>query len=96
LSVAAQSGDPSSTLSLYRTALRLRREHLGPEGLVWHSAPGADVLIFDRPLASGALRCAINQGTANVSIVDSSPLVASGPMGPGGELPPDTAAWWFV
>ena len=25
-----------------------------------------------------------------------SPLVASGPMGPGGELPPDTAAWWFV
>jgi alpha-glucosidase len=93
LSVAAQSGDPSSTLSLYRAALRLRREHLGPEGLVWHSAPGDDVLVFDRP---GGVRCAVNQGTAAASIVDSVPLVSSGPMGDGGELPPDTAAWWLV
>ncbi|MGH3414276.1 MAG: glycoside hydrolase family 13 protein, partial [Marmoricola sp.] len=31
LSVASQDADPGSTLNLYRTALRLRRELLGPE-----------------------------------------------------------------
>ena len=43
LSVAAQTGDPGSMLELYRSALRLRREHPGfrSEGMTWLDAPEA-------------------------------------------------------
>jgi alpha-glucosidase len=54
LSVEAQTGDPDSTLELYRSALALRREHpaLGAgtdtgTGLTWLDAPPG-VLVFHR------------------------------------------------
>ncbi|MFY1689827.1 glycoside hydrolase family 13 protein [Plantactinospora sp. WMMB782] len=57
LSVAAQTGDPDSTLELYRTALRLRRAHApagaatDPGQVTWlESEPG--VLAFSRPAAA--------------------------------------------
>jgi alpha-glucosidase len=56
LSVTAQTGDPTSTLELYRAALRLRREHpaLADEGktITWlETEPG--LLAFTRDTASG-------------------------------------------
>ena len=49
LSVQAQRDDPASTLSLYRQALRLRRERLAPAGIEWRSAPADPLLAFVRP-----------------------------------------------
>jgi alpha-glucosidase len=96
LSVAAQEGDPASTLSLYRRALRLRRDlpGLGAGELRWLSAAGDDVLAFSRP----GVVCVVNQGSSPVaasSLPAGAPLVASGPLVEG-QLPPDTAAWWAV
>ncbi|MCB7127829.1 alpha-glucosidase, partial [Lachnoclostridium sp. 210928-DFI.6.3] len=45
LSVDRQEGVAGSTLELYRTMLRLRREHdLGVGGLTWVEGYGADVV----------------------------------------------------
>ncbi|NJP99680.1 glycoside hydrolase family 13 protein [Streptomyces zingiberis] len=58
LSVEAQSGDPASTLELYRSALALRREHpaLGAgERIRWLAAPDG-VLAFLRTSADGPRR----------------------------------------
>jgi alpha-glucosidase len=86
--VAAQTADPGSTLSLYRAALGLRRSladlHRAP--LVWR--PSADdVLDFDR---GPAFRCVVNLSAAPVPL-DGRVLLASGPCTD--LLPPDTAAW---
>ncbi|MEU2725945.1 glycoside hydrolase family 13 protein [Streptomyces smyrnaeus] len=101
LSVAAQTGDPTSTLELYRTALRLRRERpeLGDgEPLEWLPAPEG-VLVFRR----GAFVCAANTRSRPVRL-DSRPgelLLASRPLdqqetAAGVELPGDTTAWWVA
>ncbi|WP_217184975.1 glycoside hydrolase family 13 protein [Streptomyces sp. AC495_CC817] len=45
----AEAADPSSTLSLYREALRLRRELQAEERLDWIETGRADVLRFSRP-----------------------------------------------
>jgi len=93
LSVAAQTGDPASTLELYRTALRIRRAHpaLGDGDLRWLPAPSPDVLVFAR---DPGFVCAVNMGAAPVPApVPGAPLCASGPLD-GTLLPPDTAAWW--
>jgi alpha-glucosidase len=95
LSVAAQRHDPASTLSLYRRALRLRRELALGRGddVTWHSDPDADLLILSR---RADIVCAVNLGDApaEVSIVEGSPLVASGELD-GTMLPPDRSAWWM-
>jgi alpha-glucosidase len=89
LSVQAQSADPDSTLSLYRTALRRRRELFSGETLQWLSEPGADVLVFER----GPVRCAVNLGASEVAMDLGEVLLASGPHR-SNELPPDTAVWF--
>jgi alpha-glucosidase len=89
LSVAAQLGDPDSTLSLYRAALRLRRTVFPGGSLRWLSEPGADVLVFER----GTVRCAVNLGAAGVAMDLRDVLLASGPLRTD-ELPPDTAVWF--
>ena len=95
LSVAAQQGDPDSTLALYRNALRLRRELFGAPGLTWLSDPDADVLVFERPGRDGrTIRCAINQGRAAVEL-SARPVLASGPL-TANQLPPDAAVWWII
>ncbi|SFT65303.1 alpha-glucosidase [Geodermatophilus amargosae] len=93
LTVEAQDADPSSTLSLYREALRLRRELLSEEPLTWLDL-GADVLAFDR---GPALRCVVNLSAAPVPLAGlGRPLLASEAVGAeavGDALAPDTAAW---
>ncbi|MFE7095856.1 glycoside hydrolase family 13 protein [Streptomyces erythrochromogenes] len=99
LSVEAQSGDPSSTLELYRAALRLRREHpdLGAgESVDWQEAP-AGVLVFRR----GDFLCAANTTGEAVRLpVDGEVLLSSGEAVDGtvedGVLPADTTVWWQV
>ncbi|WP_424214063.1 glycoside hydrolase family 13 protein [Streptomyces sp. BI20] len=103
LTVAAQTGDPRSTLELYRTALRLRREHpdLGAGDAVdWLPTPPG-VLAFRR----GTLICAVNTTGAAVrlpelpagtdlltSFADDTEATARHTADPA-ELPADGALW---
>lgn len=91
LSVAAQTGRPTSTLELYRRALALRRNCV-PHGtrLRWlHAPPG--VLAFGR---GDGFRCLANLSTDPVPLPADPPVaLVSGDLTAGGGLPPDTAAW---
>jgi alpha-glucosidase len=91
--VEAQLEDPDSTLSLYRQALELRREHEAFAGteLQWYGAPPG-CFAFRRQ--GGGLVCALNTSDAEVSLPIGQVLLASGPLPPSGDaLPPDTAVW---
>jgi alpha-glucosidase len=96
-SVAAQDGDPDSFLTLYRQALRIRREHpalgIGPAGVGSASASPAgpsamewrtapgDALYFTRDPGFAFLA---NLGTAPLRLPEfREVLLASGPLLPG-------------
>jgi alpha-glucosidase len=111
LSVRAQQADPSSTLHLYTSALRLRRElaALGAGELRWHSGPDDQVLVFLRPGSGGGpgLLCALNQsgqpvelaalGLAELGVdLDAPPAISSERWVADGQLAGDTAAWWTI
>ena len=85
----AQRGIPGSTLSLYRDALRLRREHaLGAGTLSW--LPGfPDAVVA---LRNGPVVVVANTGTVPVELPGGEVLLASGPLD-GRTLPHDTTAW---
>jgi alpha-glucosidase len=91
LTVAAQSVDPASSLSLYRAALRLRRDHpdLGDGPLTWlPTAP--EVLGFVR---GREFACVVNLGVETAELPHHDRvLLTSAPL-KGGRLPADTAAW---
>lgn len=91
LTAQAQHGDPGSMLNLYRTALRIRRDHppaAGPLRLL--TPPGGSSLAFDR---GAGLRCVVNFGPAPLPLPEGArTLLASGPV-PHGELPADTTVW---
>jgi alpha-glucosidase len=86
--VAAQEGEPSSTLELYRAALGLRRKLQTEEALEWVES-GDEVLHFVRP---GGWHCVTNFGSRPVALPAGTVAVSSGPLD-GGMLPPDTTAW---
>ncbi|MFJ6217052.1 glycoside hydrolase family 13 protein [Streptomyces sp. NPDC092296] len=91
LTVEAQSADPDSILSLYRTALRLRRSEPGLRSAEFGWLPGAPgVLAFHR---GDGFSCVVNLSDAPVPLPgDATVLLGSaGPLD--GELPPDTAVW---
>ena len=78
-----------STLELYRSALRLRRERLiADERFEWIDL-GTDVLAFRR--GSGVV-CAVNYGEHPVALPPGELLLASLPV-TDELLPPDAAAW---
>jgi alpha-glucosidase len=88
VTVAAQAVDPASTLSLYKTTLRLRRTL--PE------LQTADIELLDAPLdclvyRRGGLTVWLNAGGDPVPMPAGELVHASGPVG--AELPPDTTVW---
>ena len=96
LSVQAQPRDPDSTLSLYRSALRLRREHpdLGDGTLRWLTARGDGrrrrAGVPPRPVAG--LRDEPAPGTGRPAGRHDRVLLSSAPL-EGGRLPADTTVW---
>jgi alpha-glucosidase len=90
LTVEAQDGDPTSMLTLYRDALRLRREidGLDAAGLAWRDAPES-VLDFDR---GESLRCVANLSGSPLVVPEDRVLLSSIPL-EDGLLPPDATAW---
>ncbi|MFF3914704.1 glycoside hydrolase family 13 protein [Streptomyces sp. NPDC001852] len=92
--VEAQTGDETSMLELYRSALRRRREHpaLGDGTLTWLDTPAA-VLAFRR---DPGFTCVVNLSTEPYPLPDHTAiLLSSGPV-ENGRLGPDQAAWLAV
>ncbi|WP_344441493.1 DUF3459 domain-containing protein, partial [Agromyces soli] len=92
---------PGSTLSMYRSALALRREHTLANGtLDWVETPDTpDVVAF----TNGALLVVANTGDTTLALADvlpdehtttaaTQPLLASGDVARG-ILPADTTVW---
>jgi alpha-glucosidase len=92
LTAERQEHEPESMLSLYREAIRLRRELRG-ESLRWLGSPPG-VLAFER---GGGFGCAVNVEAAEPwPLPDGATvLLASGPL-TGAKLPEDTAAWFSL
>ncbi|WP_374203251.1 glycoside hydrolase family 13 protein [Streptomyces sp. ST2-7A] len=102
LSVEEQTGDPTSTLEMYRSALALRREHpaLGAgDAVEWLDAP-AGVLAFRRTTPVGrSVICVVNTGTTPAELAGILPenaelLISNEDFDGTGPLPGDTAGWW--
>ncbi|MFJ4190313.1 glycoside hydrolase family 13 protein [Kitasatospora sp. NPDC089509] len=98
LSVEAQTGDPSSTLELYRSALAVRRAQpdLGAGTEVeWLDGPEG-TLAFRR----GSFVCTVNTTSEPVRIAAPGRLLLASAdlVVEGGEtvLAPDTTGWWAV
>ncbi|WP_406182401.1 glycoside hydrolase family 13 protein [Streptomyces sp. NBC_01006] len=100
LSVAAQTGDPHSTLELYRAALELRRALPGlgsPDAgpLTWLPAPEG-VLLFTRP----GFACTLNSRSEPLELPSPGrPVLSSAPVETDGRtvlLPPDACTWWAL
>lgn len=86
--VAAERGDPGSTLAFYRRALGLRRAMFaGPADEIEMLDRGTHVLAFRR----GEITVALNCGETAAALPEGEVLVASGELT--GRLPPDTAVW---
>jgi alpha-glucosidase len=99
LTAEAQAADPASTLSLYRTALRVRRESdvLGDGELVWRESGHADVLAVERP-GDGAILVLLNvSGTERLVEIEGEVLVSTDVVeyDDGGALvlAPDSCTW---
>jgi len=87
-SAARQVDDETSMLSLYRTAIALRREHLAG-GLDFAIEPvEGGVLRFRR----GGLTVVVNMGSSPVELPAGDVVLVSGPV-KDGMLPTDTGAW---
>jgi alpha-glucosidase len=94
LTVEAQAGDLDSMLELYRTALRIRREHpaLGDGTMTWLDAPEG-ILAFSR---EPGLTCVVNLSAEPYELpAHSQLLLSSGPL-EDGVLRPDQAVWLAV
>ncbi|MBC8093819.1 MAG: alpha-amylase, partial [Pseudonocardia sp.] len=85
-----QVDDPSSTLELYRTALRLRRElRLGEGKLEWAEL-GPDVVAF----RNGSLLVLTNLGAEPVALPEGAQVrLRSGSLDAGGRVPTDVTVW---
>ncbi|MCX6503209.1 MAG: glycoside hydrolase family 13 protein [Microbacterium sp.] len=84
-----EEGDPDSTLSLYRSLLRLRREHaLGAGDLTWLEGFGDNAIAF----RNGDVTVIANVGATPLQLPAGRILVASGPVTEG-MLPTDTTVW---
>jgi alpha-glucosidase len=98
LTVEKQQGDPASMLSLYRSALELRRDRpeLGDGTMSWIDTDG-ELLAFRR---DPGFVCVVNVGGEPVpppdAVRDGALLLSSDPLEPDGRLPGATSAWYAV
>jgi len=84
-----QTIDPTSTLSLYRALLGLRRKHaLGAGTLTWLDGLGKDAVAF----RNGNVTVIANIGSRPIRLPGGIVIAASGPL-TGDLLPGDTTAW---
>ncbi|HEV7629072.1 MAG TPA: alpha-amylase family glycosyl hydrolase, partial [Streptomyces sp.] len=94
LSVEAQEGDETSTLELYREALRLRHKLVGTdESLEWLSdeeSEAAGLLHFVRP---DGWHCLTNFSSETKPLPTGEVLLSSGPLNDEGLLPGETTVW---
>ncbi|BDZ47836.1 glycosidase [Frondihabitans sucicola] len=88
VSVESESASPASTLSLYRSALALRRRLQSGEELEWIDL-GPDVVAFRRP---GGWTSVTNFGSDPVQLPEGEIRLTSGPL-QGGLLASETTAW---
>jgi alpha-glucosidase len=88
--VDRQVGDDSSTLELYRSALRTRRELQTEETLEWVETGRADVVHFVRP---NGWHCVTTFGAEPCALPEGVVRVASAPVD-GGELPGESTVWF--
>jgi alpha-glucosidase len=89
--VQAQTGDPSSMLELYRSAISLRRRSpsLHRPAMAWLDVH-PEVLAYTR---GDDFACVVNMSGSPIDLPDHlTCLLASGPLD-GDRLPPDTAVW---
>ena len=85
----SQAGVPGSTLELYRSALKLRREHdLGNGEVQWIEGYGTDVVAF----RTADITVIANLGDVAVELPVGDVLLASETI-TGGALPSDTTVW---
>jgi len=85
--VDAQDGVAGSTLEMYRTALRIRRDRsLGAGTLAWAEA-GPEALDF----TVAGVRVVANLSDEPLPLPSGEVLLSSGPVD--GALPPDTTVW---
>jgi len=89
--VEVEAADPSSTLSLYREALRLRHELQTAERMEWVETGRADVLRFVRP---NGWQVVTNFGTEPFDLgADAADVVLSTVALVDGALPGDASVW---
>jgi alpha-glucosidase len=91
LTMEAQSGVPTSMLSLYRAGLRLRQDtpELGDGGLRWIPSEDA-VLAFAR---GERFVCVVNFGREPVELPEGADVLIASNELEGGALPYDTTVW---
>ncbi|HEY5833051.1 glycoside hydrolase family 13 protein [Streptomyces sp.] len=87
--VEAQTADGTSTLSLYREALALRRRLQGDEELAWIDSGDPRVLHFRRP---GGWHSVTNFGSAPIPLPAGSVVISSAPLTEQ-QLPGNATAW---
>lgn len=93
LAVDRQDGVEGSTLELYRTLLRLRRERgLGSGTLTPLGERTDDVVAYRVTREATATLVVLNLGDTPADLPAGDVLVTSGPL-VGGKLPTDTAVW---
>ncbi|MFI6729948.1 glycoside hydrolase family 13 protein [Streptomyces sp. R-74717] len=94
LTVEAQTGDQTSILELYRTALRLRREHpaLGDGTMTWLDAPPG-VLAFRR---DPGFVCVVNLSATPYPLPDHSAVLLGSASVEDSVLATDHAVWLEV
>jgi alpha-glucosidase len=98
LTVERQTADPGSMLTLYRSALALRRKlpPLGDGQLAWVEA-GQDLLAFRR---EPGFLCVVNLADRPADVAKelipagTGVVLASGPMDADGRIPSATAVWF--
>ncbi|MGL5849235.1 MAG: glycoside hydrolase family 13 protein [Phycicoccus sp.] len=94
LAVDQQQGVAGSTLELYRTLLRRRRElGLGRGAFGWHESGTGPVVAFRSEGPGGAVIVVANLGPDDVELPAGEVLVSSAPLTADERLPGDCTAW---